>query len=182
MESCLENKMCIRDRNLRGEGAVLSGNIELHKTTYVKKEVGEYYDYINKITVKRYEYDPVTTLVQEISFKTDANGRFTTPDIAYPQEENSYYEAIVSFTSPQAGNPKIRESVYIGSHYYPNDEQEDYYTLQPENYEAKNTVENGVTPLYLNNQGEQVENKGQVLCITAQDKMLALELLSLIHI
>ncbi len=48
---------------------------DLMENQYVKKEVGTYYDFINKITTPRYEYSTVQNKIADITLTTDSNGK-----------------------------------------------------------------------------------------------------------
>jgi diguanylate cyclase (GGDEF)-like protein len=72
----------IKDVNTYPENDTFRGapvNTKVHTNIYEiqwgKKEVGEYYDFINKVNVKKYEYYQVKNLVKSLDFTT-SNGKY----------------------------------------------------------------------------------------------------------
>ncbi len=77
------------------EGRPFTGTI--YKNVWNKKEVGEYYDYINKVVRKEYEYYKETTQLQSVNFTTDKEGKAKV-NIPFPKEPHCYYTAELSTT------------------------------------------------------------------------------------
>ncbi|HEY9059595.1 MAG TPA: stalk domain-containing protein [Pseudobacteroides sp.] len=93
-------------------GKTLKGTI--YKSRWEEKEDGEYYDYINKVTQKRYRYVLVKDAIKDFSMATSADGKadFTFDAV---QNDNSYYTAEISCKDNSGKDMKFE--VYIGQHF-----------------------------------------------------------------
>jgi len=159
---------------ITGEAANLSGAISIYKTEYIKEEAGEYYDFINKVTAKRYTYRQERTLVQEIPFTTE-NGTFTMDSQPYQSGDLKYYQAIINYTTPQENNPAFQEELYLGGGYWwPYDNIGEYYSFRLPNYLYSLKENQSATVTLYNNQEKAVTN-GSLLYTVNQDKILTLE-------
>jgi hypothetical protein len=94
------------------ENKSISGT--LYKNTWVEKEDGEYYDFINKVTQKRYRYELVKDMVKDFSMTSSADGKASFAFDA-PPNTNSYYTAEVKCMD-ESGKEMDFE-VYIGQRY-----------------------------------------------------------------
>ncbi len=158
--------------SIAGRSASLSGAIAIYKTVYIKEEAGEYYDFINKVTAKRYTYREEKSLVKEIPFTT-TDGSFTTDSLPYQSDILSYYQAVITYTTPQDGGLQFTEELYLGGGYwYPYDDNRQYYCLRPEQslYSLKENQSATVT-LY-DNKDKPVTGSGSMLYTINQDKIL----------
>lgn len=54
-------------------------DINIEKREYIREETGEYYDYINKVVRKTYNYRTETTTIEESTLYTDENGKLNYP-------------------------------------------------------------------------------------------------------
>jgi len=92
-------------------GKTLTGTV--YKHTWLKIEDGEYYDYINKITQKRYRYEEKKEVFTRITMTTDANGKATASFDA-PTLKDGFYTAEISCIDNSGRNMKF--SCYFGDY------------------------------------------------------------------
>lgn len=99
------------------------GYINIYRTDYIKKEVGTYYDFVNKVNKPKYEYDVNKVLIDTINFTTNADGIFRIP-VAYENLEDSYYSFEVNYTMPdgfsgfQSGTISNYDYIQENTYYY----------------------------------------------------------------
>jgi len=110
-------------------------DIEVTKITYTKREIGTYYDFVNKITYKKYVYDRNEEIVDNISVNTDQNGEYVyKTDV---EEEASYRMKIKVYDNE--GHYKIyNNSIYYYTGRYTrmySDWRFSYYHLELEDEE-----------------------------------------------
>lgn len=86
----------VDDVFLASPGRQVSG--ELLENQWNRREVGTYYDFINKVTTPRYEYDRVQTKVSDISLTSDAAGKV---QYSFPVNEGKSYNVILRTTDDQ---------------------------------------------------------------------------------
>lgn len=85
-------------------GKTLTGTI--YKNTWVEIEDGDYYDYVNKVTQKRYRYEERKEAFRQITMTTNPNGKaFATFDA--PDFKNGYYSAELKCTDNSGRNMKF---------------------------------------------------------------------------
>ena len=101
-------------------GQLVSG--KLYEYHWDRKETGERYDFINKITVKTYEYVSVKNFLNDVSVMTDSSGQ---ANYSFPVGDAKYYE--LDLESADTTGRKAKNSVYLygergnlshGSNYY----------------------------------------------------------------
>ena len=110
---------------LRGQPAELTGQASLYQVEYVREKTGEFYDFINKVTIDRYSYNTRESLVMTIPVQTE-NGRFVSDTLPYPTGENAYYYIKLSVTAPDG--QQLRQTCYTpGQRYYYYDRNRDIY-------------------------------------------------------
>ncbi|MGI6335547.1 MAG: Ig-like domain-containing protein [Eubacteriales bacterium] len=138
---------------LRGAAERLSGTYTVTRHSYVRVQVGETYDYINKVTVPQYEYNPVETVVYQNAFTT-SGGAFVTPVLPLDYTDAGWYSCEVTAVAPDGAN--LREQLYLSSPYYPTSQTISYLlrrdsddtfalgdTLTMRLYERTNAVRSG---------------------------------------
>lgn len=86
----------------------------IYKNTWVEKEDGEYYDFINKVTRKKYRYEMVKTAIKDFSMVTSADGKGTFSFDA-PKVDNSYYTAELKCLDDSG--KEMNFEIYIGQQY-----------------------------------------------------------------
>jgi uncharacterized protein YfaS (alpha-2-macroglobulin family) len=82
-------------------GKTLTGTI--YKHTWVEIEDGEYYDYVNKVTQKKYRYEERKEAFSQITLTTDSNGKASATFDA-PDFKNGYYSAVLNCTDNSGRN------------------------------------------------------------------------------
>jgi len=80
----------------------------LMENQWNRREVGTYYDFINKVTSPRYEYDRVQNKIADISLTTDANGKGI---YEFPITEGKSYNVI--FRAADNQNRITTQDVYV---------------------------------------------------------------------
>lgn len=86
----------------------------VYRNEWVKEEVGEYYDYINKEVRKRYNYSTKTDEYTRFTVTTDKEGK-ASKNLSLPKEENIYYTADVTATDLK--NRKMTFKQYFNKKY-----------------------------------------------------------------
>ncbi len=99
----------------RGAAVNTKVHANIYELRWDKKEVGEYYDFINKVNVKKYDYYQVKNLTKSLDFTT-SNGKYSF-DFSV-SKETSY---VVELTGNDSRNNKIVEEAYVYPYefYYP---------------------------------------------------------------
>lgn len=82
-------------------GKTLTGTI--YKNTWLKIEDGDYYDYINKVTQKKYRYEQKKEVFAQVTMTTDPSGKATSSFDA-PNLEDGYYTAEIKCTDNSGRN------------------------------------------------------------------------------
>ncbi|MDF1617685.1 Ig-like domain-containing alpha-2-macroglobulin family protein [Petrocella sp. FN5] len=93
------------------QGHVIKGIVK--KNEWVKTEVGESYDFIHKVVVKKYEYNLVTTDYQAVELKTNSLG-VAEVKLTLPKEDFVHY-SLVTQTQDTNGR-KIEQTHYFNNH------------------------------------------------------------------
>lgn len=113
------------------QGQVLYGAI--YRNEWVKEISGEYYDFINKVTRKRYHYRMDTTLLKNIDLTTDKEGKVIVK-INLPKVEDVYYT--LELSTKDGHNHPMKFERYFGKTYedYYRDDTHLYMTSNEETY------------------------------------------------
>lgn len=80
------------------------------KITYHKIETGQYYDYVNKIVRKKYDYRREERIIESINGTTDNNGEWSFSR-NLPKEQDSFYR--VDFISRDSRGRNAQSSTYV---------------------------------------------------------------------
>ncbi len=80
----------------------------LMENQWNRREVGTYYDFINKVTSPRYEYDRVQNKIADITLTTDSNGRAV---YEFPVSAGKSYNVI--FRTADDQNRVTTQDVYV---------------------------------------------------------------------
>lgn len=86
------------------------------RNEWVKTEVGEYYDFINKKVNKRYDYNLEKTIFKVIELETDTKGHIE-EIVDMPDEEEYVHYTVEISTEDLKGKP-MKQEVYFGENYY----------------------------------------------------------------
>ncbi len=98
--------------SFRGAPINTKVHANIYELSWNKKEVGEYYDFINKINVKKYEYYQVKNLIKNIDFTT-SNGKYS---FDFPIKKESSY--LVELIGNDSRNNSIVEEIYLYPYEY----------------------------------------------------------------
>jgi hypothetical protein len=110
---------------LRGQPAELSGEATLYKVEYIRTKAGEFYDFINKVTVNRYSYERKESKQQTFSIQTEG-GLYVSEILPYPTGEHAYYYIKLAVNVPDG--QRIEQTFYTpGQRYYYWDNNRDLY-------------------------------------------------------
>lgn len=85
---------------------------DMYKVTYNKVEVGQYYDYINRVTRKRYDYTKQETKIETIKGVTNNDGEWIFVR-EFPKEESTRY--YIKFSALDNKGRVARSTQYIWS-------------------------------------------------------------------
>ncbi len=114
--------------DFRGAAADVSGTATLVRCYYEKTPTGSYYDAINKVTVKTYDYELCEVPVYTEEFTT-TNGRYVTkPYQNADYSDYAYYRMDISYVSPDGVS--FTTSVSLGNHSYPGGYYNGYYLMR----------------------------------------------------
>ncbi len=142
------------------QGKELKGT--LYKNTWIKIEDGEYYDFINKVTQKRYRHELKEEAIQNFSITTDEDGKGTFEFFA-EQPESGFYSANLNCTD--GNNRNMKFNVHIGNYYYWNDYDNNSYSL----HGAEDKYKMGEEVLLTFKKGEEALKSGRFLFVKSQN-------------
>lgn len=170
------------DQKLCGARADMEGSGVVYQVEYVKTKTGEYYDFVNKVTVDRYKFDRRETIMETFSFQTK-NGKFKSQQFDYPKKEHTYYFIELNCTTPDG--QRLEEKCYVKGYqeYYDRYADKNYtsYFFKQNNseksfndydyyyyYDYNSSSSGGYgldekIEMYLSDQNEQVPEQGRVL-------------------
>lgn len=160
---------------IRGKAADSEINAVLKRRWYTKTESGSYYDYLQKKTVKTYEYNEHTETVQTFTLKTK-DGKASIEKLPLTEKDSSYYLEI-SYKDGQGRN--TRQKIYLrGSEYnYYRDTTRRNYTLSPDKNEFKENESIQFTLLNNGNESD-IEKGGRILFLVHGNKLLTSEIVT----
>lgn len=106
----------IQDVFAPATGRAISG--EVQETLWNRREVGTYYDFINKVTSPRYEYDRIQNKIADITLNTDGQGKAV---YEFPVADGKSYNIVLRATDDQ-GRTTSQDIYVYGSakNNYPN--------------------------------------------------------------
>lgn len=128
-------------------GAIMKGSIE--EQNWIQEDDGEYYDFINKVVVKRYRYRPDPKVVGTFSAATDAKGQIT---YTFPTKKDTPYK--VTFTVQDSRGHTLQSEAWVygsaygyrygnGYHYYSLDSLDRKYQWRMDENAAFAIQDNG---------------------------------------
>jgi len=104
-------------------------DVKVYRITWDKVEIGEDYDFINKVVRKRYEYRERKTAITERTLFTDADGRASF-EFPVDRDLEGYYTAEITSRDQKGRELKYQVTLYDRSRpYYPSAGYE-YYHLE----------------------------------------------------
>lgn len=139
----------------------------VYRNEWIKTEIGEYYDYINKVVRKQYDYNLQTTKFTDFTLVTDAEGKATF-NVELPKVESVYYTADVTTVDSKQRNMTF--NLYFGDYtYYQPDYGYDYFNLVSD----KESYSIGDTMNISFNKGTQLNQNGSYLYLVEQAGILS---------
>lgn len=152
-------------------GAALAGQTikgTIFRNEWKKSEIGQYYDFINKVVVPEYNYYTDKTVYQDISLNTDANGKAQI-DVTLPDLKNSYYTVELSTQDLSGRTMKFEQ--YFGEmwSYGPYNDNRYFLKSEKETY----SLEDLIQVEFMKNDASI--SQGNFLYVSAQNGMNAYE-------
>lgn len=173
-ENDTESYMLPHDK-IRGKAADSEINAVLKRRWYTKTETGSYYDYLQKKTVKTYDYEEHTETVKTYTLKTQ-NGKATIENLPLTDKDSSYYFEI-TYNDSQGRN--TRQKIYLrGTEYdYYRDTNRKHYTLSVDKNSFK---ENESIQFTLLNNGKEtdIEDGGRILFLVHGNRLITSEIVT----
>ena len=149
-------------------GAPIDREIEftLYEKYWEPKENGQYYDFINKKTVKKYTYNEVNTAVKTFVVKTTDGKAIYDFIIPNYSKDRTYY---IKYNTTDSKNRMIDDIYYLYSSYF-----YDYgenYSLNTDKYQYEQDEK---IEMSLNKGNESIDevSKGSILYLTLQDGII----------
>lgn len=140
---------------------------KVYKNEWKKKEIGQYYDFINKVTVKQYDYYNEKKFFKDITLVTDNKGVAIT-NISFTNEQlkDCYYT--VELNTKDLSGRTMKFDQYIGEHWIYSPYNDNLYILKSD----KEVYDLGdkINVEFLNN--EKPLSKGSYLYITTQNGII----------
>ncbi|MEL7566498.1 MAG: alpha-2-macroglobulin family protein, partial [Dehalobacterium sp.] len=152
------------DAFVSGKRAGIPVTVSVFRQEWDKIEDGEYYDFINKVVVKKYRYNERKVLVAEKQVVTDRNGQAS---FSFDAEDKKSY--FVQLTAQDARNNQAKSEIYLSGGNYPQYYGYSWYYLEDNNNSDGKYAEGEEVLLTVkNNENEVPERAGGFLFYTAQ--------------
>jgi len=151
------------DAFVSGKGANIPVAVSVFRQEWDKIEDGEYYDFINKVVVKKYRYNERKVLVEETQAVTDRNGKAS---FSFDTEDKKSY--FVQLTAQDSKNNLAKTEIYLSGGSYPQYYGYSWYYLDDKDSEGKYSEGEEVLLTVKNNENEVPERAGGFLFYTAQ--------------
>lgn len=153
-------------KNYKGDSVNIPLKGKLIERRWDKKEVGQYYDFINKVTRKKYRYYTVENVLDEFEIHT-VNGR-AVYELPYTNflNHNSYFIEVIGNDQK---NRAVKETIYLYQSYFnasqiENMDMAEEYSLKENNNKYKFKTEEKADLVMLKNGEEfEVSEKGRML-------------------
>ncbi|MCX7614432.1 MAG: Ig-like domain-containing protein [Clostridiales bacterium] len=104
-------------KNIKGDPVSIPVSVKIMEATWNKVVTGHYYDYINKVSVPKYEYKESQKQIAVLNGKT-VNGKAVFDRLAYKNSREKYYYAVIECKDTKGS--KIIQDVYFYAAGYPN--------------------------------------------------------------
>ncbi|GMQ58407.1 hypothetical protein AN1V17_28020 [Vallitalea sediminicola] len=147
------------------EGQKITGTV--YKNEWKKKEIGEYYDFINKVVRKNYEYYKETTKIKDVVLVTNKEGKAEIK-VELPDVKDCYYTA--ELNTVDSKGRKMKFDQYFGNSRMSNPPRsneniEDHYMLKSD--KKSYDVNEEMKIKFVNN--DELLEEGSYLYVTAQN-------------
>lgn len=159
-------------KNYKGEAVNVQLKGRLIEKRWDKKEDGQYYDFINKVTRKKYKYFTVENVLDKFTVNT-VNGQ-ATYEFPYTEfsKHNSYYIEVDGYD----GNGRaVDETIHLYQSYtnasqLENMESIDAYSLKQPNNQYRFKADENINLLVLRNKEEfELSEQGRILYMILKD-------------
>lgn len=175
------------EKTLRGEPIAVPVTAKLQSVQMVKTQSGVSYDYINRVSVPRYEYNRVEKTVESWNLTTDQNGALVLPDLpCYDKTTETWY--FLQLSAKDSAGRLTETTVWLYPEFYYSSGSDAYnYSLNRvispdklqnadgsmvDEWNLRRTFGDGETAnfhLYNNNEPVAIGN-GRILYATVQDR------------
>ncbi len=152
----------------RGAPADLNLEAKIYENYWDKKETGEYYDFINKKTGKKYEYFEVEKLVQKLQFAT-GNGRYR---FEFPFFQNKHYRIEVTGFDTRGRKVVETQEIY-GFDYYLNQEVERCHLIADGDKASYKTGEKVSLTIERNDAELNLNHQGRILYLVFRNGLIS---------
>lgn len=151
------------DAFVSGKGAGIPVTVSVFRQEWDQIEDGEYYDFINKVVVKKYRYNERRVLVDERQVVTDRNGK---ANFTFDAEDKKSY--LVELKAQDAKDHQAKREIYLSGGIYPRYYGYSWYYLDDKNSDGKYAEGEEVLLTVKNNENAVPERAGGFLFYTAQ--------------
>lgn len=145
-----------QNRNISGK---------LYEQSWEKEEVGEYYDFISKKVIKRYNYKSIKNFLSDISLTTNDQGQ---ANIEFQVDQNKYY--LLETSSTDDAGRQTKNTAFVYGRYSQNRNSRNYFSLSAdkENNEPYGVGENVNLTMKPSNEDTDLGNNPKYLFRLAQ--------------
>jgi hypothetical protein len=142
---------------------------EVIKTTYIKNEIGTYYDFINKTTYKKYSYTKKEEKIDSFSVVTDNDGKYVYRQNIRPK--TSYKVRLKYYDSQEKHNVDTRYLYYYNgrSIYHYEGGSYSYYHFSFDKTDNKYVVGERVKAKFMLNDNPMPEGQNRYLYLQLQN-------------
>lgn len=147
----------------RGTPVDISVNATLYESHYEKIVTGTYYDYINKVTREKYNYNEVKNAINNYNFNT-VNGKY---EISFTADKDKWY--YLEIRCKDSAGRSITEKEYLNTWSSYNFYSQDTYTIEPGSTKYKL---NEKVNLNVNYSGETTPSSNKYLYVRLMNGIL----------
>jgi len=135
--------------------------VRVKETSYERKEDGEYYDFIEKKTVKRYKYEEKSKELPDRELTAGNDGKV---GIDFSLEDRKAYDVIFE-TKDGEGRKTILSKYYYG---YASSEEPDFVLSSGEESGHRYRLDEGASAVFAKSDGSAIPSGGKFLFYRAQ--------------
>ncbi|MPZ50849.1 MAG: hypothetical protein GEU75_16380 [Dehalococcoidia bacterium] len=107
--------------------------LDITEVTYERREVGESYDFVNKVAQKVYTYSPVRRALPSVTPTSDGAGKFS---YAFPATQGASYEVRMSARDAAGRTPSYSAFAYAGTQLVPFFQRAPYLSIEGQEQEV----------------------------------------------
>jgi len=167
-----DSSVYYEDEQLRGAPADTEVTAVLKRSYQVKTETGSYYDFLEKKTVKKYDYDYREETIGTYTIKT-VNGKGEFSDLPMEHDDSSYY---MELSWKDTNGQLVQDTAYLYDryNYYNSLSKMHYFTLSAD---SKTFAENQKLNFkLLDNFDEASTYKGRIFYTVTSSEFLSLNI------